>query len=368
MSSTGFIAWVGLCLTLVSLGSEGSVGREENSPLWLSGTPPNMEMMKQFSRAHGGMVIRDEERNYSKMLWLRAGDDLKKANYLSDKMGQFYLLDVKSNASQPAPSSADSAHTAIKFKMPDEGYYNAYYMEQNVRDGVRYVDVAKREVLKHNCQLGHDFDVEQHRPQSAKQIPLEVLRLRFDDETYHTRFNSGKNVLFKVLYKGDPVANAAVTISTEEGWSRNSKTDSEGIVSFLVIQDRFKQNEAQEVEKKQYKPKQTEGARKYKKEGKSEHKQAESGGSHGRMRRRSEEFLVTVQYREPSIGEIDGLSYEQSVYTTTFPGHFSPSQSAYKSYAYGLTFGSAGFLVLGIGSYMYRRRRIKPFKEVNLDD
>lgn len=332
-------------LAAASLISQAATSQTGNSPLWLSGNPPTMELMKQFSRAHGGMVIRDEERNYSKMLWLRAGTNLKSADYLTNKVGQFYLTDVKLNSYQPAPSPADPEHTAIKFKMPDEGYYNAYYLEQVVRDGVRYVDVAKSEVLKHNCGLGHNFDVEQHRPQSDKRIPLEILRLRFDDETYHTRFNSGKNVLFKVLYNGEPLAGASATISTEEGWSRNSKSDSEGIVAFQVIQDRFQEDED-----------------------KKEHKNSEAEGSrHGRSRR-SEQFLVTVQYAEKVEGEYNGQPYQQTFYTSTFPGQFSASQSVYKSYAYGLTFGSAGFLVLGVGSYLYRRRRIKPFKEVNLDE
>jgi hypothetical protein len=345
MSNTRFIVCLSLLLTLTSLGVQAAVEQNNNSPLWLSGNPPTKELMKQFSRAHGGMVIRDEERNYSKMLWLRAGTDFKNADYLANKTGQFYLLDQKLNPSKPTASLADPDHTAIKFKMPDEGYYNAYYLEQVVRDGVRYVDVAKNEVLKHNCGLGHNFDVEQHRPQSDKRIPLEILRLRFDDETYHTRFNSGKNVLFKVLYNGEPLAGATATISTEEGWSRNSKSDAEGIVAFQVIQDRFQENE----EKKEHK------------------KGGAEGGRHGRTRR-SEQFLVTVQHAEKVEGEYNGQPYQKTLFTSTFPGQFSASQSVYKSYAYGLTFSSAGILVLGVGSYLYRRRRIKPFKEVNLDE
>ncbi len=367
MANTKVTGYLSVFLMLTSLGVQGAVEQTRAYPLWLSDKPPTMELMKQFSRAHGGMVIRDEERNYSKMLWLRSGTDLKNANYSSNKSGQFYLLDVKSNASQPALSPADPKHSAIKFKMPDEGYYNAYYLEESVQDGVRYVDVAKSEVLKHNCGLGHNFDVDQHRPQSNKRIPLEILRLRFDDETYHTRFNSGKNVLFKVLYKGSPVAGADVTINTEEGWVRKSKTDSEGIASFQVIQDHFKENEDKQVEKKIDKQKQG-GKSQYKQAGKKAHKQAEEqSGRHGR-RRRSEDFLVTVQYSDPTAGEYAGSAYKRTLYTTTFPGHFSPPENGYKSYAYGLTFGSAGFLVLGVGSYLYRRRRIKPFKEVNLDE
>lgn len=366
MSNSKVIGFLSVFLVLASLGAQGGIEQKDIAPIWLSGNPPTMELMKQFSRAHGGMVIRDEERNYTKMLWLRAGTDLKSADYLANKTGQFYLIDQKLNSSQPALSPVDPEHTAIKFKMPDEGYYNAYYLEQAVRDGVRYVDVAKSEVLKHNCGVGHNFDVEQHRPQSSKQVPLEILRLRFDDENYHTRFNSGKNVLFKVLYNGKPLAGADVTINTEEGWSRKSKSDSEGIVSFQVIQDRFEQDETEPVEKKEYKPKQATD-KGDKQAAEKEHKESEQHGGHRRTRR-SEAFLVTVQYSELLAGEYNGLSYEKSIYTSTFPGQFSASQSVYKSYAYGLTFGSAGFLFLGVSTYLYRRRRIKPFKEVSLDE
>ena len=331
---------VGVVLTLLSLGSQANMLPEDEKPIWLSGIPPNMKMLKDFRRSHGGYVLQDKEGLYSKMLWLREGLDLTKSSYVSTSRGNFFLIDMQSDLQQPIVNTTDSDSVSIKFGMPDEGYYSAYYMQRYVNAGVQYVNIAKAEVLKHSCQLGHDFDINKMQPKQNNIIPLEILRLRFDDENYHTRFNSGTKVLFKVLLNGEPLAAAEVTIATEEGWVRRSESNKEGLVSFDVIQDRFKND--------------------------NEEQGKEENSRH--QRRRSEQFLVSVQYKQDIAGEYNGQRYQSTVYNSTFPGAFTSPEAIYKSSAYALSFGSAGFLLLGVGTYMYRRRRIKPFKEVDLDE
>jgi len=325
---------------VITTNAHASTKQQNSQPIWLSGTPPTMETMKKLRRSHGGYVLQDKEGLYSKILWLRQGDALKKSDYISNAEGTFFLIDKQSNLQQPLINKSNDDTVSIQFKMPDEGYYNAYYMQSYVDEGVQYVNIAKAEVLKHSCRLGHDFDITKMQPQQNSQIPLDILRLRFDDENYHTRFSSGKNVLFKVLFSGKPLAGAEVTITTEEGWVRHSQSDADGIASFNVIQDRFKDDEHK--------------------------KEKEENSRH--PRRRSEQFLVTVQYKQAVAGNYKGQAYTSTVYTSTFPGVFTTPQSIYKSSAYALMIGSAGFLVLGVGTYMYRRRRIKPFKEVDLDE
>jgi len=327
-------------LVVATTNTYASTSQQNSQPIWLSGTPPTMETMKKLRRSHGGYVLQDKAGLYSKILWLRQGEAFKKSSYLSSAQGEFLLIDKQSNLQQPLINTNNGKAVSIQFKMPDEGYYNAYYMQRHVDEGVQYVNIAKAEVLKHSCRLGHDFDINKMQPQQSSRIPLEVLRLRFDDENYHTRFSSGKNVLFRVLLNGEPLAGADVTITTEEGWVRRSLSDSSGLASFKVIQDRFK-DDSKEQEK-------------------------EENSRHNS--RRSEQFLVSVYYKDNSAGEYMGQAYTSSVYTSTFPGIFTMPQDIYKSSAYALALGVAGFLLLGIGTYMYRRRRIKPFKEVDLDE
>jgi len=331
---------IGVIVATLSLSSQAALVQQDKEPVWLSGNPPNMKITKQLRRSHGGYVLQDKDGLYSKILWLRKGADLNKSAYTSSLKGDFFLIDMQSDMQQPIAKITDAESASIKFDMPDEGYYNAYYMQRYVEGGVQYIDVAKAEVLKHSCRVGHDFDINKMQPKQNKIIPLEILRLRFDDENYHTRFNSGTEILFKVLLNGEALAAADITITTEEGWVRHSQSDADGIVSFKVIQDRFKQD----------------------------HKDGEKEESSRHQRPRSEQFLVSVQYKQSAVGEYNGKKYQSIVYSSTFPGAFTSPEAIYKSSAYALSFGSAGFLLLGVGTYMYRRRRIKPFKEVDLDE
>ncbi len=49
-------------------------------------------------------------------------------------------------------------------------------------------------------------------------------------------------------------------------------------------------------------------------------------------------------------------------------GSYSPNIQVSQSKSMGLIYASAGFLTVGVGATVYRRRRIKPFKEVDFDE
>ena len=79
-------------------------------------------------------------------------------------------------------------------------------------------------------------------------------------------------------------------------------------------------------------------------------------------------FLVTAEYTAPETGVLDGKPYQQTTYSTSMTGSYTANITVAQSKQWALLYASGGILTLGIGATMYRRRRIKPFKEVSFDE
>ena len=68
--------------------------------------------------------------------------------------------------------------------------------------------------------------------------------------------------------------------------------------------------------------------------------------------------------RIAEAGEVDGRPYRSTRYLASFTGNYYPSPDDYESYAYGLAFGLFALVATGLGIYLYRRRRNRPYREV----
>jgi hypothetical protein len=170
----------------------------------------------------------------------------------------------------------------------------------------------------------------------------------------------------------------ARSLETQKGWINNTHTDADGIATFQIIQDNFPV-EAEEGEKKGGKPEnktdatQTASTDKKPEQGEG-HKGGEhggkgkQGGSGGYEVREMANFLVTAEYTAPETGVLDGKPYQQTTYSTSMTGSYTANITVAQSKQWALLYASGGILTLGIGATMYRRRRIKPFKEVNFDE
>lgn len=309
--------------------------------LWFSDQPPEQSMTKDMQRRHGGFVHIVDGVDV-KQLWLRQGDSLHQSSYLDSAEGEYILMDVQKNIN--APQIEKAKQQSIRFPMPDEGYYNAYFTERLVSNGILAVKTAKAEILKHNCRNGHKYDRSLVNPQKWNSAALDIVRLRVPDEDFHTRIRSGTEVKFQVFHNGAPVQGANVKLETKKGWIKSTQSDSQGFASFQVIQDNFFD------------------AKKAEKEGKKVER-----GHGGRVRIR-DSFLVTAEYLTDEAGFLEGASYSQTAYTVSTTGRYYPQQLARKSPEQALYFASAGMLVMGVGGYTYRRRRVKPFKEEQFDE
>lgn len=364
--------------------------------IWFSDQPPDKSLMKDMKRSHGGLVFLENE-VYVKQLWLRKGESLTDSAYTEPAQADFTLLDTKQVLSVP-DTLESGGHGAIRFKMPDEGYYNAYYSERSVENGVLKVDAAKAEILKHNCRLGHNYDRALVNPNRWQDAPLDIVRLRLPDEDFHTRIRSGNLLKFLVLHQGRPAAGAKVRLETQKGWINVTRTDAEGVASFQVIQDNFPVEEddsarfvAKPGEKEAAGAEKPAGKRAGKKDGlqseggkpskwqakKDAGEHAEQKGDHSEHKeaasrwggdRSEDHFLVSVDYQTDEAGSHQGLAYNKTQYRTAMTGSYAPNVQVSQSKSLGLVYASAGILTLGVGATVYRRRRIKPFKDVVFDE
>lgn len=351
-------------------------GAVAKTQLWLSDQPPEKSLLKSMQRSHGGFVHVEND-VYVKQLWLRKGDSLFKSTFAEPASDNFRVMDTQQNVAEPTIEHGANTHS-IRFKMPDEGYYNAYYTERAIENGILTVATAKAEVLKHSCRLGHNYDRKLVNPNQWNDASLEIVRLRLPEEDFHTRIQSGNRLKFSVLHKGQPVEGAQVTLETQQGWLNTSTTDQNGIASFQVIQDNFPLETNDDGAEFIGKPKvKTSGnsdspwARNHSSEHASEHAASGSGESKwggDRAARQQDTFLVHAEYTHDEAGEFDGQPYRQIAYSVSMTGSYSPNVHVDQSKSLGLVYASTGFLILGIGTTVYRRRRIKPFKEVGFDE
>jgi hypothetical protein len=342
--------------------------------LWFTDQPPDKAMLSELQNAHGGLV-RMENNVFHKQLWLKKGDSLGKAAY-TDPMNKTQVMDTEQAFSEPTKKN-----NSIQFAMPKEGFYNAYYTERSVGDNTLNINTAKAEALKHNCREGHNYDRKLVNPNQWAEAPLEIVRLRQADEDFHTRIQSGTLLKFKILHNNQPVKDASVRLETQKGWIKTTQSDADGIATFQVIQDSFPEPEADAKKdsksegKPETKPEQTTLADKKAEHGDKEHKSSEHGGGKGKRgggggehgTHEMSNFLVTAEYTAPETGTLDGKPYQQVTYTTAMTGSYTFNTAVSQSKQWALLYASGGFLTLGVGATLYRRR-IKPFKEVSFDE
>jgi hypothetical protein len=304
-------------------------------PQWLSDAPPPSDTAGKSRHNHGGVVEEGDDGKMFKRLWLRAGAELPKAGYLHGAPGDAVELTLLDPLGRVTTYSAEAlGHGGLRFELAEEGYYNVYLVEQRVQGGALATTVTKAEVLKHSCRDGrHDWAAVAERipPHALASAPFDIVRVRAADEDFHTEIRSGDNVRFRVEMRGRPVSGAQVRIITQQGWEKTVATGDDGVASFLVIRDYFPRWEMFQ-------------------------------------RRYREKYLVVADYATEAHGSYRGSAYRAQRFRATLPGSYLPSKRDYTSYAYGLGLVLFASTFSGLGVYLYRRRRSKPYREASLGE
>ena len=334
-----------IVLALSLLGCINNGALASNDLLWLSDVAPKRTKAAAEAGHHAqgaaadniDAVINGEEGDNvhggTKRLWLRQGDDPANAAYSSAAgfSADLNLLDARGNRTHVTPTPVNGlAHAKCEFA--DLGFYNAYLSRETLSSGVRRVQLAKAEMLKGSCCMKTgDVAPEQNRAIFDPEQPLEIVREHEPDEKLFTRIVSGDKIRLTIRRHGEPAKDVAVTMLTQQGWQKKAVSDDAGHVEFTMIRDYFPAW--------------------------SDFK-----------RRTKESFLIVAEMDENTAGVLDGQPYAKVSYQATLSGRYAPSPYDYKSYAWGLGISTFVLAFGGLGIYLYRRRRLRPFKEVRFNE
>ncbi len=265
----------------------------------------------------------------NKRLWLRSGSNPQTAGSVPASE-PVLLLDAQQQASS-IDVEAHGGPYNVTFPMPEPGVYNAYFVRRAVDRETLAVTVAKAEVMRSAGHAKVEGEDQLMVPRTDARVPVEIVRERKEKEGLFTRINYGDVLAFQVLRDGKPVQNARVTFTSGQGWSNSVQSDEDGRASFVVIRDYFP--EWREFD-----------------------------------RRHRETFVVSASFPLDQAGEWQGTPYRDVRYTTTLAGAYYPAIEDYESYAWGLGIAVVALLFSGTAIYLYRRRRVRPYREVSFDE
>jgi hypothetical protein len=316
----------------------GGMGARGGGALWLSDSPPSRGDGPPRAGMGGmsGMTMGGERSGPPvKRLWLRAGTDPQKSGFArEDAEAPAETLLVKpqgSLAGEPLPP-AEEGKKNLSFEMPVQGYYRLYVTTRKLQGDTLNVAVAKAEV----SNFSHGGDEEERSqalvaPRVLESAPIEIVREKLPNEKTFFQLKSGEHQAFVVLQKGLPLQGARVRFVSHEGWTKEAVSDEQGRASFQILRDYF--------------PPWDDFRKRFK-----------------------ATYLVIADASAAESGRHKDQPYSSVRYQATLAGAYYPSPEDYRSYAWGLGIGLLVTVLLGLAVYVHRRRRVRPFPEVRLDD
>lgn len=314
--------------------------RGAGGALWLSDTPPMRGDGTMGGRpggmgGMGGMAMGgDRSGPPTKRLWLRSGNDPLKSGFAredAESPPEYLVVTPAKAEGEPLPPATES-RKGLVFETPVQGFYRLYVTTRKLQGETLSVSVAKAEVP----YFSHGGDEEEKATalkanRYLESAPIEIVRERAADEKPFFQLKSGDDQAFIVLQKGLPLQGAKVRFISHQGWIKEAVSDEQGRVSFQVLRDYF--------------PPWDDFQKRFK-----------------------ATYLLIAEASVAESGKYKDQLYSNVRYQTTLSGAYYPASNDYRSYAWGLGVGLVIVLFSGSAIYLYRRRRVKPFQEVRLDE
>ena len=240
--------------------------------------------------------------------------------------GQASLTDAQGARQPLAPAAASSPRdAALSFPMPEPGYYVTELLQQAVVGETLQVTVARQVAKRPNGHGAHGNAVPP--PEQARaDLPIQLIRRPLEDEGLHTQITDGTPLVFQVLRQGQPAADARVTLVSGDGWRKTVTTDAQGEARFTLVRDYF--------------PDWRDFQRRY------------------RAR-----WIATAVLQDDLGGLFESRAYSKVRYASSLSESYYPAPSDYQSYAWGLGLVLAMLTLGGTAVWVYRRRRLKPYRE-----
>ncbi len=295
---------------------------QASAQIWVSNNAPKEGSLRvTLSGMHKLSTLKGKRGSTKVIQWLKSGSSVEESLFsLADTSAKILLFDPQEQM-VAIETIVDSTSSAFVFDNPDEGFYNLFYLDKNVQNDTLFVSCASREMLNHSCRNGHARELK-YIPYKTfeKDIPMQVVRERTKSDDLHYFVSSGEFVTFRALHQGKPLEGVKMTLATQKGWEKVQYSNSDGLVTFQLIQDYFTNWNLFDVKK-------------------------------------LSDYLLIAEKTLPESGIYKQKTFANTKYVTTYSEAYLPAKTNYMSFVWGLVVFIVTVIVSFIAIYIYRHKR-----------
>jgi hypothetical protein len=235
---------------------------------------------------------------------------------------QFYL-EKPDNSIIPVKMEKKRGTYKIAYRTTQGGYYRLVgYNGNEIRNGSRLHLYSFYNFMTHGDMPKKNKPVANYlRGYQNGRPMLELVRI-YDSERGRYRSRAGNKTRVRVLFKGKPVANVPLTLTTSKKWSKKVHTDERGEAEFILIKDVFQEGIIN--------------------------------------KRKSGLFMLKTEHTVNRAGQLSGKGYDKEHYIATLSFRVFPNSNEWESKR--IAFLVAMLMIIGAGTAIaIRRKRQRTF-------
>ncbi len=234
--------------------------------------------------------------------------------------GTRFWLELPDNGLIPVEPQKKRGRYRVELPRQTGGNYRLVgYNGNYVADGTR------RHLYTYYSFMSHG-DKPETQPRDSSPRPgfhigkpiFEIIRL-YDSERHRFRTRAGHRLRVRVLYKGNPVVYAPVTLTTSENWHKKLATDERGEAEFTLIKEDFQRGVFDT--------------------------------------RKSTLYMLQAEQTEISPGDLGGSAYEHEKYVATLSMRVFPDSNEWESKYVAFLVMTFTVLIVGAAIILHRTGR-----------
>jgi hypothetical protein len=246
-----------------------------------------------------------------------------KAN-LSDpdlKYTQFWL-EMPDNRVMPVKLKQKGGGYNLSYPTKGGGDYRLIgYNGNHIEDGVRRHFYSFYNFMTHGDHPDEKPRDMKYRPGFHDGKPKLEMERVYNSRRGRYRSKAGQDARVRVLFKGQPVANAPVILTTSQNWQKRLMTDAQGEAAFTLIKEEF-QGEVLD-------------------------------------KRKATLYMLQTEHTEDSSGQLSGLEYNRETYAATLSFRVYPDSNEWESKRMAFLIAVFTTVVAGAAITVQRTRRRK---------
>ena len=298
-----------------SAGNALARGRSSDDPESGEGASRKINITKP-KWARGG----SSSMGWTRQAKIRAGKFPSRRDTLSmeDMAATQFWLEMPDNRVLPVKLQRKGNTYQLNFRTKTGGNYRLLgYNGHGVEGGDRLHHYAFYSFMTHG-------DKPRKKTRDTRQIPgfhngrpmLELFRL-YDREGERYRSRAGHRARVRVLFKGEPLTNAPLILTTSKNWSKSLRTDAKGEAEFVLVKDDFQEGVLD--------------------------------------KRKSSLYMLQTEHVEHSPGQLGGVGFDNQRYIATLSFSVFPDSNEWESKHF--AFLIAMVTMIGAGTAIAIRRK-----------